>query len=29
MQRLATHHPGVNATVPSLGTRIDVVPADG
>jgi L-ascorbate 6-phosphate lactonase len=29
MQRLATHHLGVNATVPSLGTRIDVVPADG
>lgn len=28
MRRLATHHPGVNAAVPSLGARIDLVPAD-
>src|SRR5882672_1171913 len=29
VRRLATHHPGVNASVPSIGTLIDVVPADG
>ena len=29
LRRLATHHAGVNASVPSIGTRIDLVPADG
>lgn len=29
VRRLATHHPGVNASVPAIGTRIDLVPADG
>lgn len=28
LRRLARHHPGVNGMVPSLGARIDVVPAD-
>ena len=29
LRRLATHHPAVNASVPSIGTRIDLVPANG
>jgi L-ascorbate 6-phosphate lactonase len=29
MRRLASHHPGVNALVPTIGTRIDLVPVDG
>jgi L-ascorbate 6-phosphate lactonase len=29
LRRLARHHPAVNATVPSIGARIDLGPADG